>query len=131
MDQSLLEERQAQGWASAVTAPPRFAERIIEIRSALLEKKPVPAPSRAYSVEAEKRSALATHTGRKANVMPVSVFNKHGKIELSLEERLLVVAGQIRADNEAYRKAEEKRWAEDASYQAWLASAEPIRWRRV
>jgi hypothetical protein len=121
----LLEQRDSMGWASATTAPTHFAARIIEIRSALLEKKPAPAPSRTFVAAAELRYAATSH----ARKVPVSVFNKHGKIELSLEERLLVVAGQIRADNEAYRKSEEARWAADASYQAWLASAEPVRWR--
>jgi hypothetical protein len=120
----LLSENRAMGWPdiSQSLAPAgrqKFAAKIAEFRRRAIAN---PAEYRSRC-EREERSALTTHV-RKVNPLPVSVFNKPGKIELSLEERLLVVAGQIRADNEALRVSEEARWANDASYQAWLASAE-------
>ena len=75
MNTELLQENRSLGFANAESAPPHFAARIIEIRSALLETKPVPAPSRAYTVEAERRSALATHAVRKTNPLPASMVS--------------------------------------------------------
>ncbi len=59
------------------------------------------------------------------------VFGPDGKIHLRLEEQILAQAYVIRKDQEAYEAAEQKRWASDREYQAWLASAEPVRLRRV
>ncbi len=122
-NQELLQESRVYGWPSAESAPPRFAARIIEIRRATVEKRAVPEPSAEYRMYAE-RNYVAPR--RKVNTLPVSVFNKHGKIELSLEERILAQACTIRKDREAYEAAEQKRWAEDPEYQAWLASAERV-----
>jgi hypothetical protein len=122
MDQSLLEERQAQNWASATTAPPHFAARIIEIRSALLSKRPVPAPSRAYAVEAERRSALATH-GRKVNPLPASMTRAH--IELPLKDKLLADAYDLRKAREAAARALDQRVTD--AFEAVRAGRNPFR----
>jgi hypothetical protein len=68
----LLEQRDSMGWASATTAPPRFAARIVEIRSAQLDKKPIPAPSRAFVAEAELRYVAPRI--RKLNPLPASML---------------------------------------------------------
>jgi hypothetical protein len=99
-DQELLEER-GGNWASAVTAPLRFQQRIIEIRRAKLEKRPVPAPSRDYTVEAERRSAIATHAVRKSNVIPVVV--------LPLSSKVLADAYDLRKAREAAARALDQR----------------------
>jgi formate dehydrogenase maturation protein FdhE len=117
MNTELLQENRSLGFANAESAPPHFAARICEIRSAILEKRPVPGPSRDFIEGAERRSALATPAVRKSNYPGV-------KIELSLSERLLVQAYQIRKDNEAYRKSEEARWAADPEFTAWKNSRE-------
>lgn len=49
---NILAENRALGWCAAVTAPPRIAARIIEIRSAILAKRPIPAPSSEYRSQA-------------------------------------------------------------------------------
>lgn len=56
------EERAARnlpklGWASAASAPDWAKQRILEVRSAIVEKRSVPAPSREYLAGAERRSA--------------------------------------------------------------------------
>jgi HK97 family phage prohead protease len=58
-----------------------------------------------------------------------SVFGPDGKIHLSLEERILAQAYVIRKDREQFEADQQERWKNDASYQAWLASAEPVRLR--
>jgi hypothetical protein len=45
------------GWSNASSAPDWAKARILEIRSAIVEKRSIPAPSRDYVVGAEKRSA--------------------------------------------------------------------------
>jgi hypothetical protein len=45
------------GFGDATGAPPRFAARIAEIRSAILERRPIPAPSAEY-----RASAMAFET---------------------------------------------------------------------
>ena len=68
------------GFGDATGAPPRMQERIVEIRTALMEKRSIPAPSAQYIQEArafasqlfplrakqtadEKRAATAKRTG--------------------------------------------------------------------
>jgi hypothetical protein len=41
------------GWGDARTAPSRMQARIIEIRKAIIAKRPVPAPSSEYRSQAE------------------------------------------------------------------------------
>jgi len=47
------------GWSDATTAPDWAKERILEIRSAIVEKRSVPAPSGRYIAAAERRSLTA------------------------------------------------------------------------
>ena len=72
--QELLEgdERRAErklsplGFGDATTAPDWARERIIEIRSAIVEKRAVPAPTRSWTAGAEKRSLARTAQGTRA-----------------------------------------------------------------
>lgn len=50
---NILGENRMLGWVDAQAAPPRFAARIAEIRSAIIAKRPVPAPSSEYRSQAE------------------------------------------------------------------------------
>jgi hypothetical protein len=45
------------GWGDATDAPDWAKQRILEIRSAIVEKRSVPSPSREYVAGAERRSA--------------------------------------------------------------------------
>jgi hypothetical protein len=60
----LLAENRALGFACAETAPEPYRTRILEIRSALVAKKPVPAPSREFIAGAEQRSAALNFAHR-------------------------------------------------------------------
>ncbi len=60
----LLAENRALGFACAETAPEPYRTRILEIRSALVAKKPVPAPSREFIIGAEQRSAALSFSQR-------------------------------------------------------------------
>jgi hypothetical protein len=60
----LLAENRALGFACAETAPEPYRSRILEIRSALVAKKPVPAPSREFIIGAEQRSAALSFSQR-------------------------------------------------------------------
>ena len=125
----LLQENRAQGWADAQRCPAgHMRDRIIAVRQALLEKRAVPAPSAEYRFEAELRYAATTHV-RKVNTLPASIIHK--PIILSLEERLLATAFVMHEQEATQCAAEQKRWDNDPEFQAYLASAEPIRWRRV
>ena len=53
MKKSILAESRSRGWGSAENAPPKIKARIAEIRRALLEGKPIPAPSAEYRSFAE------------------------------------------------------------------------------
>src|SRR5271169_230786 len=65
--ENLLLESRARGWAAAVTAPDWAKDRILEIRSAIIEKRSIPAPSRSFVDGCEKRSLgnRAVNFGRK------------------------------------------------------------------
>jgi len=52
------------GWGSALTAPDWVQKRILEIRSAIQEKRSIPAPSALYVREAEQRSATLRNAMR-------------------------------------------------------------------
>jgi hypothetical protein len=81
MNTELLQENRSQGWACATSAPPRFAARIIEIRQALADKKPIP------QVSAEYRSAAAI-------AYRPTVRNIHSQAPLSMRELLAKAARQ-------------------------------------
>lgn len=85
-NQELLQENRAQGWESALTAPPRFAARIIEVRRALLEKRSVPAPSREYVHEAELRYAAAPRYIRKVNPLPAPLLSRNELLRKALRQ---------------------------------------------
>lgn len=54
------------------TCPKHFADRIVEVRQALVEKRAEPAPSREYVRAAEQRCALLERTGKFVrNLWPV------------------------------------------------------------
>ena len=46
------------GYGDATSAPPRFAARIVEIRSAVLAGRPIPAPSAEYRAAAERAQTV-------------------------------------------------------------------------
>lgn len=56
---SILSESRARGWASCESAPEPYRQRLTEIRMALFQNKPVPAPSPEFTAGAEQRSAVA------------------------------------------------------------------------
>jgi len=127
----LLQENRSQGWACATSAPPHFAARIIEIRRALLEKRSIPAPSRAYVKEAELRYALATPAVRKANIIPAPIIDPLRQKLAEQAERIrvddIMIAKAVyldKKDNKFYRDfvAEERqaKWDADPEFQKWL-----------
>jgi hypothetical protein len=99
MNTELLQENRSLGFANAESAPPHFAARICEIRSAILEKRPVPGPSRDFIEGAERRSALATPAARRVNTLPASMLTE------TLQQTIDRQARQIRADREAMERA--------------------------
>jgi len=54
----ILSESRKRGWASAMTAPPKIAARIAEIRRAILAGKPIPEPSAEYRSYRETASRV-------------------------------------------------------------------------
>lgn len=60
----LLEERISMGWVSAATAPAWARARIIEVRTAQLEKRSATPLSKEYCAAAEKRSLAARNCAR-------------------------------------------------------------------
>ena len=67
---AILEGR-AYGWASAESAPPRIQQRILEIRQALIEKRPEPPMSAEYRAAADFAQKLF-RTPARANQRTVS-----------------------------------------------------------
>jgi hypothetical protein len=73
-------DHRGSGFADASSAPRHFADRIVEIRSALVEKRDVPQPSRDY----QTRSMAAGHfvkqlfPTRNAKSMQQRFFDQHG-----------------------------------------------------
>jgi hypothetical protein len=52
------------GWADASCAPAWAQARILEVRSAIVESRPIPAPSREFIAGAEQRSAALAFASR-------------------------------------------------------------------
>ena len=48
----------AMGYGDATSAPPRFAARILEIRQAWLDGRPIPQPSAEYRMAADRAMAV-------------------------------------------------------------------------
>ncbi len=81
----LLAENRSRGWYSAETAPAWAKERILEIRSAVVAKRPIPAPSRQFIEGCEKRAALAASTTRHIRTLPPT--------KQSLEQQFIAANG--------------------------------------
>ena len=110
-DTELLSENRTYGWPDITVSMrsadrQRFAKRIAALRLAQIERRAEPEMSAEYRSVAERNYAV---TSRVRKALPVSVFNKHGKIVLSLEERILATACQIRKDREAMERATKER----------------------
>lgn len=118
---SLLGESRAHEWASAESAPEPYRQRIIEIRSALFQNKPVPAPSPEWTAGCEQRNAVASAALRTFNRL-FPTFTKTQRPAVAPTSDLAVLrsiahrqAADLREDARvlarARRDAEEKREA--------------------
>lgn len=98
------------GWSDASRAPDWAKERIIQIRSAIVEKRAIPAPSGTYIAAAERRSLTAI--GRTAVAFGKKLFSpsKPSLREDPEWQRTVQAAFRLLADN---ARAEEQRKAED------------------
>jgi hypothetical protein len=95
----LLKECRDRNWASAETAPAWAKARILEIRSAVVEKRSIPAPSREFIADCEQRSLSSL--GRTATRFAKKLFRPapHVDAELeSLRQRAFVQGQGILAD---------------------------------
>lgn len=90
-------------------APKWAQDRIVEVRAALVEKKPVPPPSRDFIQGCERRSAVAATFERTQRRVP----NPHALTEQQLAEARL--------------RLEDSRLREKAEAQGRLISAQQIR----
>jgi hypothetical protein len=65
------------GFGDATTAPPRMQARIVDIRQAILAKRPVPAPSSEYRSQAEQfaKNLFATRGPARVTETQTSVDN--------------------------------------------------------
>ena len=71
-EQRMARKESAMGWADASTAPDRFKMRILEVRTAVIEKRAIPAPSAEY-----RSAAAAAYRApvRKVNTIPPSMLS--------------------------------------------------------
>jgi hypothetical protein len=139
---SLLGESRAHGWASAESAPEPFKQRIIEIRSALFQNKPVPAPSPEWIAGCEQRSAVASAAlSTFSRLFPNFTKTQRQRPAVALTSELAVLrsiahrqAAELREDQRvlarARRDAEAKRAADELAEQVAEMTAEVFPWER-
>jgi hypothetical protein len=68
------------GFADASSAPKRFADRIVEIRHALIERRPIPEPSAEYRAAADfahKLFRAPAHANRRTVSEPTTTNVDH------------------------------------------------------
>ena len=106
------------GWSDASTAPDWAKERILEIRSAIVEKRSVPAPSGRFIAAAERRSLTAigktaVDFGRKLFRAPQLTPNAAQRAEaLRTDPNWQAVVAQAHRTQAALLKKEEERQAQ-------------------
>ncbi len=126
MNNSLLEERSDLGWASALTAPPRFANRIAEWRrrylSAAPEQRSLMYAQANQSSTAQLRSRVAALTMERDRLHRLTTPQS---VDAENRKRLVSIGNALFCErvHDAHKAAEEKRKHEEFDA---LAAADPI-----
>lgn len=107
-------ENRSHGFISVGTNCPAWAQaRILEVRSAIVEKRTIPAPSREFIAGCEQRSALAARSVKFVNRLFPTPRRDQRCYEDILEDRLRKraarLAAEIRADERRLQAAAEAR----------------------
>jgi hypothetical protein len=139
---SICGESRARGWASCESAPEPYRQRLIEIRMALFQNKPVPAPSPEFTAGAEQRSAVASAALRTfSRLFPNFTGTKTQRSAVAPKSEMEVLrsianrqAAEVRADARVLARARldaaAKREADELAEQVAEFNAATFPWER-